>query len=151
MSPTTICRIAGRIVALALFAVVGAACDVANTNYANLEEARKDRAFERGWLPEILPSSASNIVASNNLDLNTSEGGFRFAPKDGDQLRQRTLQGAPDTSPIPDWSSKRESRRLQGFSERFHQEAGSNWVFFCKFDKGRCEYLMWKSQAPATS
>jgi hypothetical protein len=151
MNSWTIRRATCRIIALAVFAVGAAACDVVASKYANLDEARKDRLFERGWLPEILPTSTTNIVASNNLDLNTSEGAFRFAPGDSDELRQRTQQGAPAAAPVHGWSSKRESRRLEGFSEYSYQEGGSSWVFFCKFDQGLCEYTMWKSQPRSTS
>lgn len=140
-----------RLALLAILALGASACDVATTKYANLDEARKERLFERGWLPEILPTSSTNIVTSNNLDLNSSAGEFRFAPGDGDQLRKRTQPGAPDVAPVRDWSRKRENLRRQGFSEHSHQDAGSKWVFFCKFDQGVCEYTMWKSEPPAKS
>ena len=59
--------------------------DVVTSRYATLTEARADHLFERGWLPDILPSSATDIRTSNNLDLNVSEGEFSFAQADGAQ------------------------------------------------------------------
>jgi hypothetical protein len=35
-------------------------------------------AFDRGWLPPLLPDSARAIVERNNLDLNTGTGSFDY-------------------------------------------------------------------------
>ncbi|CAH9050794.1 hypothetical protein PSECIP111854_00605 [Pseudoalteromonas sp. CIP111854] len=37
---------------------------------------QKNGLFERGWLPDVLPKSTTNIVAVNDLDNNTSAGNF---------------------------------------------------------------------------
>lgn len=44
--------------------------------YKNLQEAKNDSLFKRGWLPDILPPSAYNINISTNLDTNESKGCF---------------------------------------------------------------------------
>ena len=36
-------------------------CDVVTSKYATLADARNDRLFERGWLPDILPPSTREI------------------------------------------------------------------------------------------
>ena len=135
-----------KVVALVILAMAASACDVVTSRYSTLDEARKDRLFERGWLPNILPPSSTDIVAANNLDTNTSKGGFRFAAADGAKFKQRTQSGAPEAAPVRDWSRERESRRKSGFSELTYQAAGSTWVFFCKFEQGVCEYTMWGSR-----
>lgn len=62
------------IIALAL-----AGCsDVVTTRFVSLDEAQRKHAFERGWLPPILPNSAKNILEENNLDLNTGSGSFQY-------------------------------------------------------------------------
>ncbi|MEZ9243215.1 hypothetical protein AB4179_03170 [Vibrio lentus] len=59
----------------ALVLLVG--CSDAVTNqYATYAEAQQDSLFERGWLPDILPESTIDIEVVNNLDNNTSHGGF---------------------------------------------------------------------------
>ena len=52
--------------------------DVVTTRFSNLADAKSQRAFERGWLPPLLPDSARAIVERNNLDLNTGTGSFAY-------------------------------------------------------------------------
>ncbi len=35
-----------------------------------LEDAKKDKAMERGWIPQILPSTAKEIIERHNIDTN---------------------------------------------------------------------------------
>jgi hypothetical protein len=62
---------------LCLITFVGCS-DVVTTRFSNLADAKSQRAFERGWLPPILPNSATSIVERNNLDLNTGTGSFDY-------------------------------------------------------------------------
>jgi hypothetical protein len=43
--------------------------DWVSDSYATLEEAEADGLFARGWLPDLLPASATNIRTEINLDL----------------------------------------------------------------------------------
>jgi hypothetical protein len=52
--------------------------DVVTTRFSNLADAKSQGAFERGWLPPLLPDSARAIVERNNLDLNTGTGSFDY-------------------------------------------------------------------------
>jgi hypothetical protein len=135
----------GRVIALLTIAAL-TACDVVTSRYATLAEARAGRLIERGWLPDILPESATDFKVSNNLDVNTSEGNFRFSPTDIARFRQQTKVGAPDIAPFAGWTRERSERRRSGFAETTYQSGGSTWVFFCKFEEGRCEYAMWGSR-----
>ncbi len=65
---------------LAIFAMLAltGCSDVVTTRFANLADAKSQRAFERGWLPPLLPDSARAIVERNNLDLNTGTGSFAY-------------------------------------------------------------------------
>jgi hypothetical protein len=58
--------------------------DVVTTRFSNLADAKSQGAFERGWLPPLLPDSATSIVERNNVDLNTGTGSFKY------DLRERT-------------------------------------------------------------
>ena len=65
---------------LAIFAVltlVGCGDEV-TTRFATLADAKSQGAFQRGWLPPLLPGSARAIVERNNLDLNTGAGSFDY-------------------------------------------------------------------------
>ncbi|MCG6464903.1 hypothetical protein K6U37_13970 [Vibrio parahaemolyticus] len=55
--------------------IVGCSDNV-TTEYSTYAEAKDDNLFERGWLPDILPTSTINIEVTNDLDQNTSVGEF---------------------------------------------------------------------------
>jgi hypothetical protein len=65
---------------VAIFALLSlAGCsDEVTTRFGTLADAREQQAFQRGWLPPILPESATSIVERNNLDLNTGAGSFGY-------------------------------------------------------------------------
>ena len=46
--------------------------------YATYDDAKLDGAFERGWLPEWLPQSASEIHEAHDLDSNQRAFSFRL-------------------------------------------------------------------------
>ena len=125
--------------ALALWLVPG---DVVERSYPTLESARRDRLFERGWLPDVLPPSSSRIAVSNNLDLNTSRGSFELHPGEWALLEARLARGAP-RAPFVDWESTVAKHRVRGFHPWHHATSDTRWVFFCKPDVGRCEYISW--------
>ncbi|MDN3612528.1 hypothetical protein ACODM8_14895 [Vibrio ostreicida] len=60
---------------LLILLVLGCSDDV-TTRYATYADAQKERLFEKGWLPDILPRSTESIEVTNNLDINRSEGRF---------------------------------------------------------------------------
>lgn len=62
---------------LTLLALAGCS-DVVTTRVATVADAKSQRAFERGWLPPLLPDSARAIVERNDLDLNTGTGSFDY-------------------------------------------------------------------------
>ena len=97
-------------------------CDVATSWYATLDDARRDRLFERGWLPDILPASARDIRVSSDLDVNHSRGDFFFDPADFATFAAH-LRARDDKT--------------------FEYVAGGNtWVFSCDSSRGHCRYSM---------
>lgn len=97
-------------------------CDVVTSRYATLDDARKDRLFKRGWLPDVLPASSRNIRVSNNADTNHSKGGFSFDPADFSAFAAR-LRPTGDAT--------------------FEYAAGTNtWLFSCYSGRGHCRYSM---------
>lgn len=72
-----------------LFIVGG---DVVENNYRTYEEAKKDKLFIRGWLPDILPATTISIKTVNNLDLNFSNGGFTILREDMDEFKSKTTR-----------------------------------------------------------
>ena len=59
--------------------VLGVGCsDEVTTHFKSLADAKLQRAFERGWLPPLLPTSSVNIIEKNDLDRNTGIGSFEY-------------------------------------------------------------------------
>lgn len=61
-----------------IVALVCSCSDQVSSHYSTFSEAREDRLFERGWLPDILPQDTTHISVTNDLDLNTSNGQFHI-------------------------------------------------------------------------
>lgn len=56
--------------------------DTVITEFTDMQQAQAEHAFEKGWLPPILPPTTKNILQSNNLDLSIGTGSFNFSPLD---------------------------------------------------------------------
>ena len=67
-----------NLVAILSLLTLAGCSDEITTRFATLADAKAQEAFARGWLPPILPDSATSIVERNNLDLNTGTGSFDF-------------------------------------------------------------------------
>jgi hypothetical protein len=133
-----------KLVGTALLALLFAGCtDIVTSRYQTLAEARADELFGRGWLPDVLPPSAVDIVTVNNLDINTSHGEFAFAPAEAPQLFRRLKPGAPTRIPDHAASDVRDAQRRKDVSVGWLHQNDTTWVFMCRAAKGRCEHLMW--------
>jgi len=117
--------------------------DWVSDSYATLEEAEADGLFARGWLPDLLPASATNIRTEINLDLNVSSGEFSFKSEDASVMPERLSEGLPSSSPLSGWDGTIREYTDRGFSSWSFNDEGSTWVFFCKAKIGYCEYRMW--------
>ncbi|MCK8072374.1 hypothetical protein [Vibrio sp. 1CM23M] len=61
---------------LPVWALMSGCSDVVSDEYSTYAQAKQERLFDRGWLPDILPRSTLTIEVNNDLDANTSEGSF---------------------------------------------------------------------------
>lgn len=132
---------------VAILALALVACDVVTNRYATISEAREDRLFERGWLPDILPPSSVRITVSNDLDLNTSEGEFSFASSEFPAFRAHLATGAPERAPFRGWSSLVRGKLSEGYGAWQVQREVYTWVFLCHERDGHCVYRMWPTSA----
>jgi hypothetical protein len=62
----------------------------------NIDAARRDGAIERGWIPDIIPESSSEIYERHNLDTNRVWIRFRFDNKDIRGLIDKIEEVHPD-------------------------------------------------------
>jgi hypothetical protein len=132
----------GKLIVL-VAALCAVACDEVTTTYKTVQDARADRLFERGWLPDILPPSARNIRITSDLDVNTSSGEFYFWVEDFPTFSQALSPYSGGPSRLA--HLKRDVERLasKGYVAYEYPKDGSVWVFMCNIEKGFCEYRAW--------
>ena len=84
------------IVATVVALAVAGCSDCVRTEFSTLEAAKVAKAFDRGWLPPILPDGTTQIVEENNVESNFGQGSFHFPPKSAEAYLEtmRTIYGA---------------------------------------------------------
>ena len=55
--------------------------------HETVTQARREGVFARGWVPDILPDTATELVALYDLDTNARCAGARFDPGDRAAIR----------------------------------------------------------------
>lgn len=146
MEPKLFDPLWGHTIPILIITLLFVGCsDAIVQHYATLPEARQDRLFERGWLPDILPSTTTQLRIENDLDLNTSEGEFTFAVAQWPAFKENLAADVrPDVS-LSNRSDHLESTIPAGYMSWRYQNNDSNWVFFCKPEAGHCTYQMRKA------
>ena len=114
--------------------------DTVRLQYPTLQAAREDHLFDKGWLPDVLPPSTTDIRVANYLDLNNSAGEFHFDPRDYPALLDKTAPYHRGTTggADGDWFAKTDGEP----DMRVVESDGSRWLFLCVPDKGVCSYEM---------
>ncbi len=113
------------LIALMSAAVLVTGCDESvRLEYATRADAEDEPVFARGWLPEIIPPSSSEITMKNDLDLNMSQGGFKFDVADFDAfVKQLTRIHSQD-------------------AKNFSAYSFEDWTFWIGDSRDRCRYEM---------
>ena len=108
---------------LAVLVLCSCKSDLVTTHFDTVQEARSKGAFERGWLPPILPDSVHNISETNDLDLNRGSGSFEFSPSDYTALAARLSPASPEIA-RRHWSAQ----TAKGFATFTHTDDDSLWA-----------------------
>ncbi len=128
---------------VAIVALMLASCgDEVTEYYATKRAATDGNVVARGWLPLIIPESSFEIHMSNDLDLNVSDGSFKFAPEDWPAFSARLTAGTP-AAPFAKWEATLAKYRADGYRVNSYTDEETTWAFFCRPTAGWCEYLMW--------
>jgi hypothetical protein len=122
-------------------------CVVARDHYDTLADARAERLFERGWLPDVLPASATDIHVANDLENSTSTGSFDYRVGDDTAMLATMVPAAPEHAPFEDWADIVAKRRADGMLPWTYDAEFEAWVFFCDRNAGRCETWLWQHRA----
>jgi hypothetical protein len=94
----------------------------------------------KAWIPGCLPTSASEIEETHNLDLNTGHGSFTFSDSDAEQLRKTLKEYTAD-------------QKLRGGTSRpGYEKLGFEFYTYADFDLAvnwkpcKVEFWLTKSQ-----
>jgi hypothetical protein len=135
------------VIVLAALAIGALGCDDVSKRYATLQDAKADEFFSKGWLPDVLPPSSRDFRVANNLDLNVSFGEFHFDPADFRLLVSKLHPYAKSPCPFVNFDDKVKHSIEDGYPVYEFTQDDSKWVFFCKPDRGACEYTMWVNRS----
>ena len=124
--------------------LVSAGCsDSVTERYATIEDARKAGVFERGWLPDALPSSTRDIEARNDLDLNVSVGKFVLSRSELDnfsaRLRPYSAESADADAHL---ASYLRAKAKEGLRVGVLEQTSSVWAFVCDPKVAQCTYQL---------
>ena len=112
--------------------------DRVTTTYTTRAEAQADRLFDRGWLPSLIPMSATDIRVTNDLDTNLSEGSFSFDPADSKAFTG-SLSPVDRASAV---ASHPFGRIASSVTPYTFSDGDGQWTFFVSSEKGRCDYVL---------
>ncbi|MFT3807837.1 hypothetical protein [Arenimonas sp.] len=135
---------AGLILAASLLSGCDMLSNSVTTDYATLAEARAGGLG--GWLPDVVPASATDIHVSTNMDLGFSVGEFWFASADAPAFFMRLEPGAPPSAPFDSWSDTVVEYCEDGYLAHSIHEGRETTVFFCHEQKKRCDYFSWTNR-----
>lgn len=122
--------------------LTGTGCtDQFTDRYATLQEARRNQAFERGWLPDVLPSSSHALRVSGDIDINTAQDEFSFRATEFEEFVAR-LQPTPKEI-APDAVERIRDLEHEGYVARAYVHEQYTWVFLCSREREHCEYYGW--------
>lgn len=129
---------AGCLALLSAGAVLLHRMDAVTKHYSSRADAETDKLFERGWLPPIIPLSASNIAVTNNPDTNTSAGSFTFDPREAARFTA-ALTRVEERMTVP---RNHDGNIEPGVTTHTHGNGGSQWTFYISAEKGRCNFVL---------
>lgn len=135
-------RSPGIALCLLLIATLPGCIEDKTDHYADLAAARADRLFERGWLPDILPPSTTDLKITTTPDNSTARGRFRLDWNEYAAFRQRL---APHHGQMP--LSGRDARSLrkrvaEGAEATSFSDAHAQCVFACSAKQQLCWFFV---------
>jgi hypothetical protein len=132
-----------RSAAFFLCFVVAGCSDTFTERYPTVEAAQNDGIFERGWLPEVLPSSAHSLRVSGDIDINFADGEFGVRSADFEAFIS-TLESDSGASSIPErFLGDIQALKDRGYTAREYARDNYTWLFLCSKENGHCEYRGW--------
>ena len=122
---------------------LGGCSDTVTHHYPTRAKAEADDLFERGWLPSLIPTSARDITTSNNLDINTSEGDFRYDPKETNEFLRHLKPYSGQKPTLDRWQTYIAQQKKEGYDSFEYTADKTVWVFLVNAKTGHVRYVMW--------
>jgi hypothetical protein len=122
-----------------VFVLLLTSCDTVTSHYANVADARENHLFEKGWLPDILPASAHDIVVKSEPDIGICTGEFGATPKDMVGFVSK-LESTPRRFRYDKWSKEINHASQQGPIMYFVSDRPVLFAFRCSPSEARCEF-----------
>ncbi|GAA5497569.1 hypothetical protein Rhal01_03765 [Rubritalea halochordaticola] len=122
-----------------LFLAIRGVWDVKEYSFPTKQEATAAEFFEKGWLPEFIPESSTNIRVKRNIDINTSEGGFAFDPKDAEPFVSTLEQKNTNECRLGQPENYTELRS-KGYISIDCSHGDTVWRFMIHKELGDCRY-----------
>jgi hypothetical protein len=132
-----------RAVAVLILCLTVAGCtDQFTERYSTLEEARRNQLFERGWLPDVLPTSSHSLRVSGDVDINAAQGEFSFqrAEFEGFVAKLLSMPAKVASDIVVERTSELEN---EGYIARAFTDDQYTWIFLCSREREHCEYYGW--------
>lgn len=117
--------------------------DVVTSHYATKLDAEKNSLFGRGWLPDFIPASSREIVTHNDLDLNTSDGGFDCKPEELPAFIQRLRPYTAGSAALAPVADRVAAMKAKGYAAYYYRDQDTVWVFYVEPVKGHVDYVTW--------
>ena len=122
-----------------LFLAIWGVWDVKEYSFQTKDEALSEGFFEKGWLREFIPESSTDIRVTRNIDINTSEGGFTFDPKEAAQFASILNQKNTDECRLGQPENYSELRS-KGYISVDCSHGDTAWRFMIQKELGDCRY-----------
>ena len=119
--------------------------DIVTDHYATRNQAEVASLFKRGWLPNLIPPSASDISTRNDLDANRSEGEFKFDVKESVEFIEKLSPYSNQNLPVASWQSILSTSKENGYEIYEYTFEQSKWIFVINNKTGHVRYLMWRN------
>ena len=130
----------GGLLLVSLFVMMSGVFDITERSYRSKEDAIRDRAFERGWLPAFIPQSATEITLEHNSDVSLTYGTFQFRAEEFLKFTE-AIHSSDDGDRKHGVALLREEQLLREGYKIFNYNHGD---YCCRFlihpEQGRCEF-----------
>lgn len=115
--------------------------------YDTYAAAAADDILANGWLPPVIPASATHLVISRDFDVYTGRGAFRYDPADTDSFLARLRPWQGGRVPFNDYGARLAEMESRGYRAYEVADGGNVWLFMVNAAKGDVAYVMWRDAA----